>query len=251
MAYQYGIKGLLILALYCSFFVSAQRYTFVTEDLPPLQIETKDGKASGALVELIELLINESEINGKIQFFPWARSYELALDTPNIFIFSMLRSAEREDNFIWIGKIFTIRSYLASLKSRTDIKIDNIEQAKQYSVGSIRHDLAESYLLKKGFKPGENLYISSKYPVLWSMLYSGRTDMAFTNSIVWQHEITKAGLDASQLKLVYQIPDFASDLYLAANRTIAPEVINKLKKSLALIKADGRYDKLLAKWHLH
>ncbi len=245
------VTSLLIVMLFCSFLVKAQDFIFVTEDLPPLQIENKNTKASGAMVELIELIIKEANINARIEFYPWARSYDLALTRPNTFIFSMLRSIEREDKFIWIDKLFTLRSYLAALKSRTDIKINDISDAKKYTVSSIRQDLAEDYLLANGFTHKKNLYVTKKYNVLWQALYSGRTDLAFTNSMIWQHEITSSGLDASKLNLVYEIPNFASELYLAANSATESDVINRVKTSLASIKADGRYDKLLAKWHIH
>lgn len=240
----------LLLSLVFVFTVSANTVRFVTEDLPPLQIENGQHKPSGALVELVELLITESNLNAHIEIYPWARSYELAQTNKNTFIFSMLRSEERENNFHWIGKLFTIRSYLASLKNRDDILVNSVEDAKKYTVGSIRHDLAESYLLKKGFEADKNLYVSSKYPILWNMLYSGRTDIAFTNSIIWQHEIENAGLDSKQLKLIFEIPDFASDLYLAANIEMDKALIEKVKTSLESIKSDGRYDKIIAKWNL-
>ena len=231
-------------------FADTQKVLFVTEDLPPLQIEQATKPPKGALIELVNLIITEANIDATIEIFPWARSYELALNQPNTFIFSMLRSEEREKKFHWVGKLFTIKSYLAKLSSRTDIEINTINDAKKYAVGSIRHDLAETYLLKKGFKPNKNLYVSSKYPILWNMLYSGRTDVAFTNSIIWQHEITKAGLDPGKLSLTYEIPDFASDLYLAASLGTDKAVLQKIKNSLTAIKTDGRYNKIMTKWKL-
>ncbi|MEW6991827.1 substrate-binding periplasmic protein [Colwelliaceae bacterium 6441] len=231
--------------------VLAQKILFVTEDLPPLQIVKKGQPPTGALVDVVNLIIKEAKLDAAIEIYPWARTYELALKKPNTFIFSMLRSEEREPQFHWLGKLLTIKSYLARLKSRTDIHINNLKEAKNYSVGSIRHDLAESYLLDKGFIPQKNLYLSSKYPVLWNMLYSGRTDIAFTNSIVWRHEIMASKLDPDQLALIFEIPNIASDLYLAASLTTDKNLVEKVKNSFASIKADGRYDKIMAKWQLN
>ncbi|MCO4797968.1 MAG: transporter substrate-binding domain-containing protein [Colwelliaceae bacterium] len=230
--------------------VSAQKVLFLTEDLPPLQIENKELPPTGAFVELVNLIIEETNIDAEIVIYPWARSYELALTQPNTFIFSILRGKSREDKFHWVSKLFTLKSYLSTLTSRTDIKIAHISDAKQYSVGSIRDDLAETYMRDKGFQIDKNLYLSSKYPVLWQMLYSGRTDIAFTNNIVWRYEINKTGLDSSQVKLIYEIPDIASDLYLAASLNTDKAIILKVKNSFESIKADGRYDKIMAKWQL-
>lgn len=223
---------------------------FVTEDLPPLQIDAANQPPSGALIELVNLIIEDSGIDAKISIFPWARSYELAITKPNTFIFSMLRSEEREAKFIWLGKLFTIQSYFAALRSNANIHLDSIEQAKQYAVGAIRHDLAENYLLNKGFTHKKNLYVSNKYPALWNQLFTGKTDLVFTNSIIWRHEIMKASFDPDEVELVYEINDFASDLYLAANLATDKAIIEKVKNSFEAIKADGRYQQIMTKWQL-
>lgn len=233
-----------------SFSTLAQKFLFVTEDLPPFQIQNEDKLPSGVLVELIEAIIADAGLEAEIAFYPWARSYEIAQTTPNTFIFSMLRNKKREKEFVWVGKLLEIKSYLAKLKSRSDIKVTSIEDAKSYSVGTIRHDSAETYLLDKGFSPEDNLYVSAKYSVLWQMLYSGRTDIAFTNSIVWPYEIRESGLDPNQVELVYEVKDTASELYLATNLATPKDVISRVKTSLESIKKDGRYDKIIAKWNL-
>jgi len=240
--------------LFCLFSQSALAFdnhlTIVSEDLPPLQIQ-KDGQPhSGAMVELIQMMVNEAGLTANIEMYPWARSYALALTRPNTLIFSILRGKDREKKFKWIGKLFAIDSFLATLKSNTDIKVNTLEDAKKYTVGAIRDDLAEGYLLKHDFVAKQNLYLSSKYPVLWQMLFNGRTDLAFTNSIVWQYEIESSGLDPNDVKLIYQIPNISSELYIAANLDTDDTIIFKLRAALSKIKADGRHQKLLEKWRL-
>ena len=243
-----GLLAIVSSTFYCA---ADEKIQFVTEDLPPLQIDRGKQPPTGALIELVKLIIADSGIDAKITIFPWARSYELATKKPNTFIFSMLRSDEREAKFIWLGKLFTIQSYFAALKSNTTIQLDHIEQAKQYAVGAIRHDLAENYLLNKGFIHKKNLYVSNKYPALWSQLYTGKTDLVFTNSIIWRHEIMKASFDPAEVELIYEINDFASDLYLAANLATDQAIIEKVKTSFEAIKADGRYQQIMKKWQLN
>ncbi len=80
---------------------------------------------------------------------------------------------------------------------------------------------------------------------------NGRTDLAFTNDIMWQHELEGTGLDPSKIKFVYQIPNFAADLYLAASLDIDNVTIERLKSALSQMKADGEYQAILRKWHIN
>ncbi|WP_448546919.1 substrate-binding periplasmic protein [Thalassotalea fusca] len=246
--YLVKLSGMLLTLF--GFAVQAEKITFVTEDLPPLQIEQDTKPPIGAAVDIINWLINDAKLDATIKVYPWARSYEMALKEPNVVIFSILRSPDREPHFQWVGQIYTIRSYFAALKTRQDISISSIEDAKKYAVGSIRHDLAETYLLEKGFVPKKNLYVSSKYPILWQMLFSGRTDIAFTNSVLWQHEISHTGLDPQKVKLVYEIEDISSSLYIAASSTTSRTIVEKLTASLNKLKSSQHYHAILDKWQL-
>jgi len=237
------------LLMILSFNLYASQLTIVSEDLPPLQIHNKNKPASGAMVEVVNLLLKQAKLTANIQFYPWARSYKIAKKQKNTLIFSMFRDESREKHFQWIGKIFTLESFLVALKSRTDINIDSLDDAKPYAVGSIRDDLAEHYLKKHGFKEKQNLYLNSAYPALWKMFYNGRTDIAFTNN-TWPYEIKQSGLDPTQIKILYQIPDITSDIYIAASLNTDKIFVDKLKKALVQIKADGRYQQILTKWKL-
>ncbi len=228
----------------------AQRLHIVSEEIPPLQMLDEKKNASGAMVEIVKGMLRKAQLKAEIKFYPWARSYQLALNEKNTLIFSLFRDKKREKKFQWIGKLYTLNSYLATLKSRPEIKIDSLATAKTYSVGTIRGDLAESYLLENNFTLNENLFISSKYDVLWELLYSGRIDAAFTNSILWQYELEAIGLDPKLLQLNYKVPNFASDLYIAASLTTDKKIVSALSTALHKMKADGSYQKILTKWQM-
>ncbi|PCI58458.1 MAG: hypothetical protein COB35_13805 [Gammaproteobacteria bacterium] len=244
------MKQLLCLILITfSLKLAAVQLTIVSEDLPPLQMNNHEKPASGAMVDVVHLLLKEAELSAQLQFYPWARSYKIAQTQKNTLIFSMFRDPSREKYFQWIGKIFTLESFLVALKSRNDIQINQLNDAKKYLVGSIRDDLAETYLTAHGFKEKQNLYLNSAYPALWKIFFNGRTDIAFTNS-TWAYEIKNTGLDPNKIKVLYKIPNITSDLYIAASLNTDKTMVIKLKKALATIKADGRYQKILTKWHL-
>lgn len=230
--------------------IQAKQLLVVTEDLPPLQVTQDNGQIGGAMVDIVTLLLEEAEIDYQLQMYPWARTYDIALKQDNTLIFSILRSESREKDFHWIGQIYTLKSYLVGLKANANIKINKLEDAKQYAVGTIRDDLAETYLKEKGFSEDKNLYVSSKYTRLWQMLYNGRTALAFTNSTVWPYEIKATGLDPEQIAIHYEIPDVSTKLYIAANKNLDEKIVTKLKHALTRIKSDGRHQAILDKWKI-
>ena len=230
--------------------INASSIRIVSEPLPPLHFINEQQVPTGAMVDIVNLLLKKAQLSSTIEILPWARSYQIAQEQNNTLIFSILRGKNREDKFQWVGKIYNIRSYLVSLKSRKDIKINAVEEAKKYSVGTIRSDLAEDYLREKGFSENENLYLSQNYKTLWQMLFNKRTDLAFTNSILWEYEINDSQLDPKDIHFVYEIPDIASDLYIAASLTTDKSIIKKMAQALTTIKEDGRYQAILTKWRL-
>ena len=135
----------LVLFIFYSSSSNSQSLRIVSEKLPPLQYIEKDGSITGAMVDIVKLLLQRANLEADIEILPWARSYQIALERKNTLIFSMLRGENRESEFIWLGKIFAIDSYLVALKGKQNFTVNSIEEAKKYSVGSIRQDLAESY----------------------------------------------------------------------------------------------------------
>jgi len=228
----------------------SQSLRVVTENKPPLQTVTNDNVLTGAMVEIVNLLLAQANVEAPIEVYPWARSYQIASEQNNTLIFSMFRNKNREKKFQWIGKLLTVNSYLVSLKTEQNITINSISDAKKYSIGIIREDLAEHYLRENGFVENKNLYLNSDCKILWQMLHNGRTDLAFANDILWQYEVEYAGLDPSKFHLVYQVPNFATDLYIAASLDVDKTVVERIKSALALIKANGQYQDILNKWQL-
>jgi polar amino acid transport system substrate-binding protein len=222
----------------------------VTEPLPPFQMVDENGKVTGAMTDVLAAMFNEANLSYEIKVYPWARAYQLAKTTPNTLIYSMLRDENRETDFQWLGKIYAIKTYFATLNRRDDVKATSLAQAREYSVGSVRDDLAENYLKQHGFVEGKNLYLNSNYITLWEMMFNGRTDMVVTNSVVWPFEVKDSGKDPDEVKLLFEIDDISTDLYVAANKNSDRKIIDQLQLALVTIKLNGIYQKILEKWQL-
>ena len=106
--------------------IFSQPLRVVTENKPPLQTIDNGTVVTGAMVEVVQLLLKKVNIEATIEVNPWARSYQIALGQNNTLIFSMFRDESRENKFQWIGKLLTTTSYLVALKSKKDITITSL-----------------------------------------------------------------------------------------------------------------------------
>jgi polar amino acid transport system substrate-binding protein len=222
----------LISVICCIFFlteVSARVLDFVTENAPPLQY-IKNGKVVGKTTQLIHKIAEASNYKANIKIMPWARVYQTALNQKNTFIYPLVRTAERESSFIWIGKIRTLKLSWAKLKSRKDVNINKPEDAKNYKTGVIRADATYNYLIKNGFIKNDNFIVVSELPLLLELLYSEKIDSFIVDIALLKEMAVIKGYDPKQLMSEFDIPQLSYNLYLATNLNTDPEIIEKLKQ---------------------
>jgi len=228
--------------------VHSQTISVVTEDVPPLQIYNNGKLEGGMAVDIVQAIFEQANLTADIRVYPWPRAYQMALTQKDTLIFSITRSPERIDDFIWIGKLYNLQANITKLKSATDIKITSPKDINNYKIGASRGDYGESYLKSIGLLEGDNLYLTIKHHNLWKLLYSNRVDAIFTNQVTAKSEINSAGLDASKAVIEYKIGSLASDVYLAANKQSDIKMINQLQLAFQEIKNNGVYQKITEKW---
>tara|TARA_R110002124_G_scaffold70290_4_gene188709 strand:- start:69410 stop:70177 length:768 start_codon:yes stop_codon:yes gene_type:complete len=223
---------------------------FVAEELPPYHFIDSKGHACGALVELVQAVLAKAELSGTIEIQPFARGYKTTQTQKNTFMFSLLKTPNREAMFQWVGQTYKSTAVLVGLKSRQDIKLLSLESAKPYIVGTIRGYHSDHFLHKKGFTEQENLSLSVTSKQMWSMLFNGRIDLVLTNYMALDREITQAGFDASNIAPYLSLANFPTELYIATGLATSNKVIVRLASALAAIKKSGVYQQILTKYNL-
>ncbi len=241
------LKYLLLFYLFANF-TQSQSILVVTEDAPPLQIYKNGELTGGIAVELVQAIFKQTKLTSDIQVYPWVRAYQMALTQKDTLIFSIAKSLERKDDFIWIAKLYSLQPNITKLKSSTDIKITSPQNISSYQIAVSRGDYGESYLKSIGLREGKNLHLTIKHRNLWKLLYSNRVDAIFTNQVSAKSEIKEAGLDVKKAVIVYKIEGIASEVYLAANKHTDISIINKLQLAFQEIKNNGTYQKIREKW---
>jgi polar amino acid transport system substrate-binding protein len=220
----------------------------LTEEFPPYNFSDR-GKLTGFSTEVVEALLKEIKISGNFQSLPWARAYETARDTENVLIYSIGRTKEREKLFKWVGVVAPTSYYLFSLSGRK-VKLDHLDDAKKYQIGTVNEDVGEQFLVSKGFVKGQNLQSSVKYEFNYEKLKAGRVDLWIMPELVAYFLARQAGDDPAKVLLpAYSIAELGSDgYYIAFGAKTSDAVVARFRKGLEAIKKNGTYDALKKKW---
>ena len=245
---QVSLKLITLLWFFTTFNSYSTSVHFVTENLPPFQ-QSKNGElAGGAMVELVDALIEHTGIDATVDIYSWARAYAYAIHQPNTVIFSMRRTASREKLFIWLGHLYTLKTQIAVLKQRTDIKLNRLEDVNSYSIGAVRGDYDQLLLQNLGI--AEGMYLGVTYRELWKMLKLGRIDSVMTNPQTAKIVMKDLAIDSEEIIFPFDFHHSEDQLYIAANKQTDPEILEELRQGLVELKINGTYQAILKKWKL-
>lgn len=139
---------------------------------------------------------------------------------------------------------------MVGLRSRTDINIHNLEDAKSFLVGTIRGYHSEEYLKNAGFTTQKNLHLSVNYKQMWKMLFGQRIDFILTNYVGIDSEMKSIGFNKKDIKTFVELHDFPGGLFIATGLTTSDKTVVILADALQQIKTDGTYKKIIDKWGL-
>ena len=124
-----------------------------------------------------------------------------------------------------LAKYLKSKAFLVGLRSRSDININNIEEAKSFVVGTIRGYHSEKYLKKSGFTEQNNLHLSVNYKHMWSMLFGQRVDFILTNFVAIDREMKSIGFDKKDIKTYVELHDFPGDLFIATGLSTPDHIV--------------------------
>ena len=232
-------KLLLTLCLSLTFsLLSAQDLHIVTEDFPPFNFQL-EGVTKGLASEVVEAVLHEANLSADTHFYPWARAYMLALHQKNHLIYSIARIPEREDLFYWVGSISPYKTSFYKLKSRKDVEIATLEDAKKYLVGVSLADVTTVYLQEKGFS---KLQMVPDDTQNLHKLTARRVDIIAYEENSFLHKVNEQNLNPQDYERVFRLEDLTDELYMALNRNSDLKLFDQLRKALKRIKENGVYE---------
>ena len=231
---KYFFFSLLIFVSFSAKTYQAYTLTVVTEQSPPYNYQLKNKKIVGIATNKIIKVLNEAKIEFTLNIYPWARSYKLALTQPNILIYSIYRSKEREPLFQWVCSLLPKDDlYFFALKKNDSIKTINIEKLKQFKIGIIRQGLASIYLKAQGFKEGKELYVSSNDDTNLNLLLNENVDLIIVTLPSMKMRMENINKDLSIVRKI-NFPEInkESERCMAFSLDTPTHIVNKVRSVL-------------------
>lgn len=239
-------KSLLTILTIFTIIVYAQEISIVTEEWKPFNYTERD-TLKGMATEVVTSVLKEAGIKYQIDVYPWLRAYNMALENDNVLIYSIGRTEHREKQFKWIGPIApsSVTGFI-KLKSRNDILIENIEDAKKYLIGVTRGSATYKYLIKQGFEINKNIYIINRASQNIKMLLSGRVDIIAGTE--WTYVLTAKdlGLSFDDMQIIYKYREIP--MYMAFNKKTSDELVDRVRRAYEKVKSTGLLEALEKKY---
>ena len=226
-------------------------FKLITEELKPFNF-CQNGEASGISIEILNLIFEMSGSSQKAnhaEFLPWARGYFTAQKEPLNILFVTARTAERENEFKWVGPIFTDRTEAFALKKRK-IKINSPNDFSNYIISSYIGDSQEELISNLGIKI-DSLDRLTSSEARFKKLYSGRSDIVFTSRITFLDYLHSQKIDPNIFESIYELESI--DICYAFSKDTPDWVIEKFQSALNELHKNGTIAKLFdnygLSWH--
>ena len=236
--------------LYLSCFIvllNGQTLEIVTSDYPPYNFQ-EDSSIKGLGTEIVQATLKEAGLSGEISLMPWSRAYAIAQDKPNVIIYSMIRTTEREHKFKWIGEIAPnkVFFYTSCIK---EVKVNSINDARKYRIGVIQDDFRETFFLKNNFILDKQLIRSYSNEINVIHLINGKLDLVPENEYIMNYYLKKNNISNKKIKKISQIEELSQKgFYFALSNSTSDEVHKKLVTAYNSIKKKGIYKSIYKKY---
>ncbi|MBZ9791249.1 transporter substrate-binding domain-containing protein [Rhizobium sp. 3T7] len=210
-----------------------------TEEYPPFSY--RDGKAiKGASVEQVEKVMKDAGIDYQIAMMPWARAYNLAQTTPMSCVFTTAHSETRDPMFKWVEPLLVDRNILIT-RSGSGVTAKNLEEARQYTVGTQREDYTEVTLKENGFT---KLDVATDFNATLRKLLNGRIDMMPISEIYFTKLKTEQPLE--KVTVLSTQP-----MGIACEKNFPSDLLAKMQAALDKLIADGTQKTIFTRYGLN
>ncbi|TMP54869.1 ABC transporter substrate-binding protein [Pseudoalteromonas sp. S1612] len=213
-----------------------------TESFPPYNFQDGTGQLVGINHDIVKDTCARAALECEFIMLPWKRAYHLVQSNPQSAIFSLAKTQEREPLFKWVGPLVSNQTYFYKLKTSKHIVMDDITQAKNYSLGIVRGDIYEMLVRRLGFVADKNLLLFSEADSFMRLFFKKRIDLIIGSDFTIGHQTEPFGYSRDDVVKLKQIHvDELKGNYIGFNKAASPVVVERFNQALKQLKAESEY----------
>jgi len=224
------IAGILLITA-CATPVPVAKLRVMTEEYPPFNYTDASGNLVGSSTEVVKAIINKLGENITIEVLPWAQSYEILLLEPDTALYSVARTSERDNLFMWVGPIGSYENWLYAKKGST-IRVSSLDEAKTVKgIAVVKDEAGQQKLAQQGFI--NFVYTDSTANGL-KKLAAGEVDLWLGTGSDVELVAKNAGVDPAAIEAVAFVHKV--DLYIGFNKNTPYATILAWQNALDSLK---------------
>ncbi|SDE26638.1 substrate-binding periplasmic protein [Kordiimonas lacus] len=205
--------------------VMAADLRLITEENAPVNYrDPESGEIAGAAHLLVEEMLRRADVSATFELLPWQRGFRDASTTPNVCLYGMNRTPERETMFEWVGPLF--HSGWGFFGYDQTIALSNLDDLGGHTVVSKVGD-AVTIALMRDRPETRNITVEDDVAAIRLMRH-GRGDLWLTGIVNARSNAELAGLPMPDMKLMWK----RSVIYLGCGRGTKPEVLARMRAIL-------------------
>jgi polar amino acid transport system substrate-binding protein len=213
--------------------------TIFTEHSPPASMLGGDG-VTGRETDKVREMMARTGTDYKIELLPWKRAFTMAQHNARTCVYSTSRTPEREQLFKWVGPTDEAEW---QLWGRIDhaFPLKTLEDARNLRIGTYIGDARDEYLRGHGFNVeavGNDLLNPQK--VMLNRIDLWAVGMRINSPGPGQFEWTD--------KVVPLLVFNRVKVYLACNRSVPDQLVERLNAAVADMRRDGTMTRLERKY---
>lgn len=214
----------------------------LTDDHPPLHYQQGE-QMLGFGVDVVRALAARTGDTVTLRQVPFLRAMRETTEHADMAVFTVLRTAEREARYQWVGPLMEVESGLYSSKSDMPRLTSLQDAARAGRITAPRKWLAYSYLKQQGLS---NLYGVETPEQMMKLLRLGRTDLVVLDNLSLAALAEEVDMKAAQLHL--QLPLMKQANYIAFSRQTDPALVQRWQQALDAMKRDGQLATFEQRW---
>jgi polar amino acid transport system substrate-binding protein len=210
--------------------------TIYTEQFPPYNFSNK-GQLQGINLDITRALCERVNVDCQFELLPWSRAYYLAQKNKASGLISTARSPEREKLFQWVGPLLSSRTFFYRLASNNHINPTGLSQMSDFTLGLSRGDVYEQLVYDIGFERDKNLLNFAHHYEYINLFFKNKIDLILGSESTLDYQLQQYGHGSSEVVKLLELPvNKLKGNYLAFNKSVPKEIVNKFNQELVALK---------------